>query len=381
MSQIHRKFTPEFKSKVVLELLETGKSVNEIASKYNLLPKSVTTWKKQFVENASSAFEDSVSTRKYKDEIKEKEQKIEELEKTLGRTVMERDWLSKKVGSSGLINKISLVDPELPISITRQCDILDINRTTIYYGHREKKLNQQVLNRMDEIYTDSPYYGYRRIYQALIQEGHATNEKQVYNYMGVLGIKALYPKKKKNTSIADGSHKKYPYLLKGLEIVRPNQVWASDITYIRLSSGFAYLCAVIDLYTRSILAWRLSFTMDENLTLSVLNDALLMYGKPEIFNSDQGSQYTAQGFINTLVKHNISISMDSKGRAIDNIFIERFWRTIKYENIYPSSYETLKDAMTGIEKYIHKYNNGRLHSALNYSMPMKVYRQYFQMAA
>ena len=171
---------------------------------------------------------------------------------------------------------------------------------------------------MDEIYADSPYYGYRRIYQALIQEGHITNEKQVYNYMGILGIKALYPKKKRNTSIADISHKKYPYLLKSLEIVRPNQVWASDITYIRLSSGFAYLCAVIDLYTRSILAWRLSFTMDENLTLSVLSDALLMYGKPEIFNSDQGSQYTAQGFINTLAKHNISISMDSKGRAIDN---------------------------------------------------------------
>ena len=215
--------------------------------------------------------------------------------------------------------------------------------------------------------------------------------------MGVLGIKTLYPKKKKNTSIADGSHKKYPYLLKDLEIIRPNQVWASDITYIRLSSGFAYLCAVIDLYTRSILAWRLSFTMDENLTLSVLNisssasfekhafsageDALLMYGKPEIFNSDQGSQYTAQGFINTLVKHNISISMDSKGRAIDNVFMERFWRTIKYENIYPSGYETLKNARAGIEKYIHKYNNDRLHSALNYSMPMKVYRQYFQMAA
>ena len=381
MSQIHRKFTPEFKSKVVLELLETGKSVNEIASKYNLLPKSVTTWKKQFFDNASSAFEDSVSTKKYKDEIKEKEQKIEELEKTLGRTVMERDWLSKKVGSLGLIKKISLVDPKLPISITRQCDILSINRTTIYYGHREKTLNHSVLNRMDEIYTDSPYYGYRRIYQALIHEGHITNEKQVYNYMGVLGIKALYPKKKRNTSIADANHEKYPYLLKGLKITKPNQVWASDITYIRLSSGFAYLCAVIDLYTRSILAWRLSFTMDENLTLSVLSDALLMYGKPEIFNSDQGSQYTAQGFIDKLVKHNISISMDSKGRAIDNIFIERFWRTIKYENIYPSGYETLKDARIGIEKYINKYNNDRLHSALNYSTPMKVYRQYFEMAA
>ncbi len=380
MSQIHRKFTPEFKSKVVLELLETGKSISEIASKYSLLPKSVTTWKKQFFENASSAFEDSVSTRKYKDEIKEKEQKIEELEKTLGRTVMERDWLSKKVGSSGLIEKFSLVDPELPISITRQCELLEINRTTLYYEHREKKLNQDVLNRMDEIYTEFPYYGYRRIYRALLNENYAVCEKETYRYMGILGIKAIYPKKKINTSIPD-NNKKYPYLLKNLEITRPNQVWASDITYVRLNSGFAYLCAVIDIFTRSILSWRLSYTMDDNLTISTLNDALLLYGKPEIFNSDQGSQYTAKKFIDIILNNDAAISMDSKGRAIDNIFIERFWRTIKYEEIYPSSYSNIKEARVGIENYIHKYNNLRLHSSLNYDTPMNVYREYFEAVA
>ena len=380
MSQIHRKFTPEFKSKVVLELLETGKSISEIASKYSLLPKSVTTWKKQFFENASSAFEDSVSTRKYKDEIKEKDEKIEQLEKTLGRTVMERDWLSKKVGSSGLIEKFSLVDPELPISITRQCELLEINRTTLYYEHREKKLNQDVLNRMDEIYTEFPYYGYRRIYRALLNENYEVCEKETYRYMGILGIKAIYPKKKINTSIPDNG-KKYPYLLKNLEITRPNQVWASDITYVRLNSGFAYLCAVIDIFTRSILSWRLSYTMDDNLTISTLNDALLLYGKPEIFNSDQGSQYTAKKFIDIILNNDAAISMDSKGRAIDNIFIERFWRTIKYEEIYPSSYSNIKEARVGIENYIHKYNNLRLHSSLNYDTPMNVYREYFEAVA
>ena len=381
MSQIHRKFTPEFKSKVVLELLESGSTLNEIASKYKILPKSLITWKKQFFENASSAFEDSVSTKKYKDEIKEKEEKIEQLEKTLGRTVMERDWLQKKVGSLGLINKISLVEPELPISITRQCSLLNVNRTTIYYEHSEKKLDRIILNRMDEIYTDSPYYGYRRIHQVLIQEGKVANPKQILAYMRVLGIQALYPKKKRNTSIADANHEKYPYLLKGLKITKPNQVWASDITYIRLNSGFVYLCAIIDLYTRSILSWKLSFAMDESLTVSVLNEALSNYGKPEIFNSDQGSQYTAQGFINTLVKHNVSISMDSKGRAIDNIFIERFWRTIKYDNVYPSGYETLKDARAGIGAFMYKYNNHRLHSSLGYKPPLKVYNEYFEKAA
>jgi len=381
MSQLHRKFTPEFKSKLVLELLESGSTVNEIASKYKILPKSLITWKKQFFENASSLFENTVSTKKYKDEIKEKEEKIENLEKTLGRTIMERDWLQKKVGSLGLINKISLVEPELPLSITRQCSLLNINRTTIYYEHSEKKFDYAVLNRMDEIFTLFPYYGYRRLYHSLLQEGKIVNSKQVLNYMKILGIQALYPKKKKNTSIPNANHQKYPYLLKGLKITRPNHVWSSDITYIRLNSGFVYLCAIIDIYTRSILSWKLSPVMDESLTTSVLNDALLNYGKPDIFNSDQGSQYTAQGFINTLIKHNISISMDSKGRAIDNIFIERFWRTIKHDNIYPSRYETLQEAKAGIGAFILTYNNHRLHQSLGYKPPLKVYREYFEKAA
>ncbi len=381
MSQIHRKFTPEFKSKVVLELLESGSTLNEIASKYKILPKSLITWKKQFIGNASAIFEDSVSAKKYKDEIRENQEKIENLEKTLGRTIMERDWLQKKVGSLGLINRISLVEPELPLSITRQCALLNINRTTIYYEHSEKQLDRIILNRMDEIYTLFPYYGYRRLYHTLIQEGKTANPKQILNYMRILGIKALYPPKKRNTSIPDANHAKYPYLLKGLKVDRPNQVWASDITYIRLNNGFVYLCAIIDLYTRSILSWKLSFAMDESLTTSVLNEALSIYGKPEIFNSDQGSQYTAQGFIDILVQNKISISMDSKGRAIDNIFIERFWRTIKYDNIYPSGYETLKDARAGIGAFMYKYNNHRLHSSLGYKSPLKVYNEYFEKAA
>jgi putative transposase len=234
---------------------------------------------------------------------------------------------------------------------------------------------------MDEIYTLFPYYGYRRLYHTLIQEGKTANPKQILNYMRILGIKALYPPKKRNTSIPDANHAKYPYLLKGLKVDRPNQVWASDITYIRLNNGFVYLCAIIDLYTRSILSWKLSFAMDESLTTSVLNEALSIYGKPEIFNSDQGSQYTAQGFIDILVQNKISISMDSKGRAIDNIFIERFWRTIKYDNIYPSGYETLKDARAGIGAFMYKYNNHRLHSSLGYKSPLKVYNEYFEKAA
>lgn len=380
MSQTHRKFSAEFKSKVVLELLESGSTVSEIASKYKLLPNSIIAWKKQFLSNAASVFEDATS-KKLKSELKEKEEKIESLEKTLGRTVMERDWLQKKVASLGLIEKLSLVDPKLALPITRQCQILEINRTTAYYERRIKTLDMLMLNRIDEIYTDFPYYGHRRIFHVLNLEGYDANPKKVLKYMKILNIQALYPIKKRNTSIPDCAHKKYPYLLRSMEITKPNHAWASDISYIRLKNGFAYLCAIIDLHTRSILSWRLSNTMDERLTASVLNDALSVYGKPSVFNSDQGSQYTAKSFIDILVRNGVSISMDSKGRAYDNIIMERFWRTVKYENVYPSGYETIAEANTGISAYIRKYNNERLHSSLDYKAPLTVYNDYFKKAA
>ena len=191
MSKNRRNFSPEFKTKLVIELLESGKTLNEIASKYDVFPKSLITWKKQFLGNASIVFEESVPSKKYKEKLKEKEEKIENLEKTLGRTIMERDWLSKKVGSSGLI-KLSLVDLELPLSITRQCKLLEIkNRTSLYYKKISKRIDKDILNRMDEIYTESTYYGYRRIHQVLIQEGKTANPKQVLKLMRILGIHVI----------------------------------------------------------------------------------------------------------------------------------------------------------------------------------------------
>jgi len=193
-----------------------------------------------------------------------------------------------------------------------------------------------------------------------------------------MGIRALYPKVK--TTIANKEHKKYPYLLnefknnKGQVIIdTPNKVWSTDITYIRLEHGFAYLAAIIDWNTKKILSWKLSNTMDVLLTTSVLKEALSLYPKPEILNSDQGSQYTAKEHIKILKQHNISISMDAKGRSIDNIVIERFWRSIKYENIYPSSYKDIKEARVGIREYINTYNKERLHSSIDYLTPDEAY--------
>jgi len=229
------------------------------------------------------------------------------------------------------------------------------------------------MNSIDEIYTSHPYYGYRRMYHTLKQRGYLIGKKGVYKLMHIMNIQGLHPKRKINTSIPNKISEKYPYLLKGINITRPNQVWASDISYIRLKNGFSYLCAVIDLHTRAIVSHRLSNTMDDNLVASTIEDALLRYGKPEIFNSDQGSQYASNKVINLLKKHHISISMDAKGRCFDNIIMERFLRSLKQENVYPKGYETIRQARKGIYEYIEIYNNQRLHSSIGYIPPMKLY--------
>ncbi len=209
MSAKRRKFSPEFKTKAVLELLESGKTINEIASKYNIIPKSLIMWKKEFLDNASVVFEESVPSKKYNEELNEKEEKIELLQKTLGRTIVERDWLSKKVKSSGLTD-ISLVTPGLAIiSLTRQCELLGINRTSLYYEKTIKQLDKAVLDCIDEIFTDHPYYGYRRLYYSLLFDDFTVNPKMVLKYMRILGIQALYPRKKRFTTVPDSVHKKH----------------------------------------------------------------------------------------------------------------------------------------------------------------------------
>lgn len=227
------------------------------------------------------------------------------------------------------------------------------------------------MNLIDEIYTKCPFYGRRRITKHLNKVcGVEVNVKKVERLMNVMGIQAIYPKK--NLSMPNLKHKKYPYLLSGLDIVKPNQVWCTDITYIRLRHGFVYLCAVMDWFSRYVLSWRLSNTMETIFCLETLNDAF-NFGRPEIFNTDQGSQFTSNEFVNRLLSQNIKVSMDGKGRAFDNIFIERLWRSLKYENIYPSSYSTYLETRNGISSYINFFNNERLHQSLDYNTPSSVY--------
>jgi putative transposase len=375
-----RSFSADFKTKVVLELLQGEKTINQIATKYDVTVKSIQNWKKKFLENASLAFDVSGATKAYKDEIEKLKCENDALAKKLGKTTIEKDWLEGKLKSLDLSSKKGLIDSKLKtISVMRQCELLSISRSSYYYKSApSKEQDIKIIHRIDEIYTDAVFYGYRRIHMQLQEEGFKIGVNRVLKYMHILGIQAVFPKKKQLTSIKDYKHKIYPYLLKDIEINRTNQVWSGDITYIRTAKGFVYLAAVIDWHTKSILSWKISNSIDAQLACDVLQDAIDRYGTPEIFNSDQGSQYTSKEHTNILKKHNIKISMNSKGRSIDNIAIERFFRTLKYENIYITDYQSIKELKQGICKYIDFYNFNRFHSAIGYKKPMNVYLSQLQ---
>jgi putative transposase len=388
MSRKRKVYTADFKSKVVLEVLESEKTLNEIASKYELTPKNLQNWKKQFLENASLAFDKSTVVKEYKDEIEKVQKQNNELAKKVGTLTIENDWLAGKLKSLDLSDKKEMIDDDGLVqadtpSLNRQLKLLSISKTAYYYEPVVPFSSDEdikLLNAIDEIYTKFPYYGTRRMVHALKKLGFDVGRKLVKSAMEFMGIAALYPKPK--TTKANKEHKKYPYLLEKFKndenqvvIENPNQVWSTDITYIKLENGFVYLAAIIDWHTKKILSWKLSNTMDISLTTGVLNEALSFYPKPDILNTDQGSQYTAKEHIDILVKNSISISMDAKGRSIDNIAIERFWRSLKYEDVYPNSYKNIKEARKGISEYIEIYNSERLHSALNYKTPDEIYYQ------
>ena len=384
MSKKRKVYSADFKAKVVVEVLEGELTLNAIASKYEILPVNLKNWKKQFLENMGLAFDKSAVVKEYKEEIAILEKNSDALARKVGTLTIERDWLEGKLVSLDLSTKKEMIDNQADnktISFNRQLELLSVSKTAYYYEPVEpfsKEEDIGLLDTIDKIYTKYPYYGHRRVHQLLLRLGYVIGRKMVRKAMKFMGIKALYPKPR--TTIANLAHKKYPYLLNAFKnnnnqviIEKPNQVWSTDITYIKLEKGFAYLAAIIDWNTKKILSWKLSNSMDVSLTSSVLKEALSCYPKPEIVNTDQGSQYTAKEHINILVQNGISISMDAKGRSIDNIVIERFWRSLKYEDVYLKNYNTMKEARAGIGKYIELYNKERLHSALDYDTPDEVY--------
>lgn len=272
--------------------------------------------------------------------------------------------------------KCLFIEPgNIKISVLKQCAILSIHRSRYYYEPiAETAENLAMMLWMDKQYFETPFYGVLRLTAELIDIGYAVNQKRVRRLMKLIGWKTLYQQPR--TTIADKASYKYPYLLKGVRFVRANQVWEIDITYLPMAKGFMYLFAIIDVYTRFIVGWDISNTMSAEWCASITEEAILAHGKPEIINSDQGSQFTSEVHTALLKKHEIQISMDGKGRAIDNIYIERFWRTIKYEDIYLKVYENGVSLYRGVERYMHFYNTKRKHQHLDNKTPKALYTQH-----
>jgi len=270
------------------------------------------------------------------------------------------------------VEKQSLIDwHHQDVSVSRQCQLLNLNRTTLYYKPAEPSEEEiKIKHRIDEIYTEFPYYGYRRITEQLKKDGFEIGTTAVRRHMHEMGIMAIYPVP--NTSKRNMEHKIYPYLLRGLSITEPNQVWGIDITYIRLNRSWLYLVAIIDWFSRYVLSWELDQTLDIHFVLEAVNMAFKI-ATPTIMNSDQGSHFTSFKYTKLIEGAGARISMDSKGRALDNAITERLWRTLKYEEVYINDYDSPREARLGISQYFEKYNNRRLHQSLGYKTPAEVY--------
>jgi putative transposase len=266
----------------------------------------------------------------------------------------------------------TLIEPTYdPISVARQCELLGLPRSTWYYHPRgESEENLELMRLLDEQYTRTPFYGIRRMTAWLRQLGCEVNPKRVSRLLRLMGLEAIYPKPR--LSRPGVTLQRYPYLLRDLRVMQANQVWSTDITYVRMRRGFLYLVAVLDWYSRYVLSWELSNTLDGAFCLSALEQALGQ-AQPEIFNTDQGAQFTSLVFTGRLAEAGIRISWDGRGRALDNVFVERLWRSVKYEEIYLNEYETVSDALKGLGRYFRFYNHERLHQALGYRTPAQVY--------
>jgi len=278
----------------------------------------------------------------------------------------------KKVHTTRSVEMRELIDPEIDIPVSRQCELLGLPASSFYYKPNPVETGQlRLMKAIEDIFLEQPYYGSRRIAKALQRDGWKVSRKRVRRMMRIMCIQAIY--QRPNTSKASPENKVYPYLLRGMAISRPDQVWCTDITYIRLTTGWSYLMAVMDWHSRRVISWGLSNIMDIDFCVGILQQSL-KHGKPEIFNTDQGSQFTSTQFTEVLKSHEIDISMDGLGRYQDNIYVERLWRTVKYENVFINDYQTLGNARVGLSQFFDIYNHKRLHQSLGYKTPQEVWK-------
>jgi putative transposase len=317
--------------------------------------------------------EPAKAVKEYKEENAKLKAKLDEYAKTVGRLTVEKEWAVGKLQSLDSSYKKELIDrdEDKMLSVVKQCNLISYNRSNLFYEPMVNPIKKTIKDEIVSIFEEIPCYGYLKVHQELLERGHSVCVNTVRAYRKELSLRAILAVRAPNTSWADIQHPKHSYKLRGLDIVRANQVWSTDITYIKIKGGMVYMAAIIDWYSKAILSWRISNIMDTDLVMGVLNEAFSLYGKPEIFNTDQGSQYTSYIHTQTLKDNDIIISMD--GKATDNICIERFWRSAKVEKIYLNEYERVSVLKSDVKDYIEFYNYRRFHETLKYKKPMNVY--------
>ena len=374
MSRQRRNFSAKFKSNLVIELLKGEKDLNTLAVENNIQPNLLRNWKKEFLDNASVVFDDK-REENLNEKLAEERKEKSEYAKKVGQLTMQVDWLKKNLKKFvNLTTRVNLVQnllttKELPVSVGAK--LLDINRTSIYYkGTPVSEAGLACKEIIDHLHTDNPAWGARQMSAQLKARGYHVGRRKTRRYMTEMDIYPIYPKM--NLSKRMQQAKVCPYLLRNAVIGKPNQAWSIDITYIPIKRGFLYLTAVIDWHSRCIVGWEVDDTLDTRMVINALKKAFKV-AKPQILNSDQGCQFTSQQYIDFVRENGIRQSMDGKSRWADNIMIERWFRSFKYEEAYLTQYNNIKEARAAIGQYIHTYNFERRHSALDYQTPSECY--------
>ncbi|MBD0384924.1 IS3 family transposase [Paenibacillus sp. WST5] len=373
MSSKRRKFTPDEKARIVLEILKEEKSVAQLSSEHGIHTNVLNRWKAEAIQNLPQLFvDDRKGITKMKNDY---ENQINELYAEVGKLSTQLAWLKKNLASEmpreQRVELLEWQESEFPITV--QAELLSLNRSSLYYKPIPPSPEElRLKHRIDEIYTEHPFLGYRRIATIMNREGDRIHENTVRTYMREMGIMAIYPGP--NLSKRNLEHRVYPYLLKGLQITKPNQVWGVDITYIRMKRGWMYLFAIIDWYSRYVVDWQLDQSLEIGFVLESMKRALNSH-IPEIINSDQGSHFTSSQYIDLLKENKVRISMDGKRRAVDNIIIERFWRSLKYNEVYLNDYTSPRETRAGVARYIHLHNHYLPHQSLQDQTPESVYNR------
>jgi putative transposase len=365
MKRPRRNHSPAFKAKVALEALKGEKTIAQLAVHYDVHANQITSWKSQLLENAAGIWRRRAGERG-------RSRTDPRAARKNWRTYCRARFFRLRARSLPRTERTTMIDQGAKLSVTRQCELLELNRTGVYYTPRPvRKEDLRIMRRIDELHLEHPFYGARRLAKQLEREGFNVGRVHVATLMRRMGIEALY--RRPRTSIPARDAKIYPYLLEGLTIERPNQVWSSDLTYLPMAHGFLYLVAILDVASRKVLSFRVSNTMTPDFCVDALNEAIARYGAPEIVNTDQGSQFTSKAWTDVVDAAGARISMDGKGRWIDNVFIERLWRSVKYEDIYLRAYENGRELQAGLTRYFDFYNRRRIHQSHEYQTPDEIY--------